>query len=455
MRIFATTKALSLATVTAVALLAFTLVSCSDNTVGAGNYDAQLELTGVVWQSPDSTGSPDELNPGDLVALQGQNMNSVARVFFNGVEASFNPALASEQSLVVSVPGDLPFGELDPEGEEFNTIRVANNGSEATLDFPVLPPAPVLREMSNEHAFPGDEVTLYGQYLYLIESITFPDDVTISGEDADAAADGSSVTFTLPEGVNTAVNGNVSITTAAGSDDSDPAFLFHGYRGVILDMLNGGGPIADPVHGGPQIEQWQYWAAIHPYSGDVYASSAEGLAQGAEGDFVIVKQAGGGAIGTGDNAWYNNHRSIQLNGGLQWVPPESMSESPGNFAVKFEMAINGEWTTGAFQILLTETNYAALIQPWYNEQGQNAAVSYNGWRTYTVPFSAFRADGGSGGAATNLASLFGSDGIADAAGNPPGFRFLNAAPAQVAGELPAGVEFGIDKIRIVRIAGGE
>lgn len=458
MRLLDTTKALNLATVTLVALLAFTLASCDDSTVGAGNYDEDLELTGVRWQSPDSSGSPEELNPGDLVALQGTNMDAVAKVFFNGIEASFNPALASESYLVVSVPGDLPFGELDPDSEDFNTIRVTNNSSEAQMEFPVLPPPPELEEMSNEHASPGDEVTLYGQYLYLTESVTFPNDVTISGDDIEAAADGSSVTFTLPQSVSTETNGNISITTAAGSDDSDPTFLFHEFRGVILDMLNGGGPVADPVHEEGQIEQWGWWAAMHPYSGgDVYPTNAQDHLEGAEGDFIIVKQAGGDPVGEGDGAWWGNYRSVNLTGDTEWIAPENLNESPGNFAVKFEMSIEGEWNSGAFQVLLPEANYAGLVQPWYNEEGPNTAVSYDGWRTFTVPLDEFRADGGSGGTATSLEGMLGSDGVADAGpdGNTPSIRFINSAPAEVSGAVNAGVSFAIDKLRIVRIGEAE
>lgn len=462
MKVIDTTKTLPLVAVAVAAVLALSLASCTDNPVGGeGGFDDPLELTGVRWQSPDSSGSPEQLNPGDLIALEGNNMDAVASVFFNGIEADFNPALASNEYLVVSVPGDLPFGELDPDSEEFNTVRVENRSSEAQLDFPVLPPGPELQEMSNEHAFPGDEVTLYGQFLYLTESVTMPNDVTISADDMEAEPDGSAVTFTVPPSVSTEINGNISITTAAGSDDSAPAFLFHGYRGVILDMLNGGGPAAEPEHGGPQIEQWGWWAAMHPYSGgDVYPTNAQDHLEGAEGDFVIVKQGGGDPVGEGDGAWWGSYRSINLTGDTEWVAPENLDEPAGNFAVKFEMSVEGDWNTGAFQILLNETNYAALVQPWYNEQGSNNAVSYDGWRTYTLPLDEFRSNGGSGGTTNSLEALLGSDGVADIGPpardeNPPAFRFINGDPAEVTGELPGGVSFAVDKVRITRIGGGE
>lgn len=447
------TKRVDLASAVLIAALAFSLVSCQDNTVGGnGDYDEPLELTGVRYQNPDSTESPEELNPGDLVALEGQNMNSVARVYFNGIEVDFNPALASNDHLVVSVPGDLPFGEIDPESEEFGTVRVENTSSEASLDVPILPPAPDLQEMSNEHAFAGDEVTLYGQYLYLIESVTFPGGVTVGTEDVESEPDGSSVTLTIPDGVDTSMNGTISITTVAGSDDSDPSFLFHGYRGVLLDMHNGGGPIAEARHAPPQVEEWDWWSAIHPYSGDVYQESGQDHVEGAEGDFIMVEQAGRDEIGGGNGAWWGSYRSVNLTNS-EWVAPENLGESSGNFALKFEMSILGEWNAGTFRILLPEANYAAEIEPWLNEDGSTSPVSYSGWRTFTVPLNEFGADGGSGGTTNSLETLLGSDGVADYGpeGNAPGFRFINDTERA----LPAGVSFAIDKIRVVRIAESE
>lgn len=440
MRLLDTTKALSLGTVTLVAVLAFSLASCSDSSVGTQGFDEQLEITGVQWQSPDSSGTPEELNPGDLVALQGNNMNSVAQVFFNGIEVEFNPALASERYLIVSVPNDLPFGGLDPESEEFNTIRVANQSSEAQMDFPVLPPPPELQEMSNEHASPGDEVTLYGQFLYLTESITFPNDVTIGPENLDAADDGSSVTFTLPQSVSIEANSNVSITTAAGSDTSAPAFLFHDKRGMLLNW--------------DDHASWQFWNAT------VATSSDSEFGSGAEGSFGILQA--GSEIPVGDNAWYSSNRTVNLNN-QQWVAPENLGEPPENFAVKFELNIAEEWSTGNIIIHLHETTenyqsgYGYRIQPWRQSDGSVSAVNWQGWRTFTVPLSQFRDGYGSpdGSTAPDLVALLGEDGKAGSGGpdnNPSSFRLNNIGGNS---PIPASQAFAVDNIRVVRISEAE
>lgn len=463
---FFDTKALGLAVSLLVATIAFALVSCDNFSGGSGNpignLDEPLEITGVQYQSADSVDAngnpiqPDTIGPGDRIAIQGNNMNSVANVYFLGYEADYNPALASENYLIATIPGDLPFGELTPAAlDTLDAIRVTNDAGEATYnEAPVLPGPPSLQSMSNEHAMPGDEVTLYGQALYLIESITFPGGVTLSGDDVNAAVDGSSVTFTLPQSVSTEVNGNVSIATSAGSDDSGPTFLFHDYRNVLVDRLSGS-PVAPTVHntsqfGGPG---WVYWAAMTPSDG-TYSNSAPDFTTGAEGDFLILQKGDGRSeVGENDNAWWTTYRSINfpITGTFsgytaQWVPESSTSEPASNFAVKFEMSlVGGEWETGTLKMLMPETSYAARFEPWRNEQGSNTPISFSGWRTFTVPLSAFASNSGSGSAATTVGAVLGSDGVPN---SRPSFRFINDTP----GALPAGVAFAFDHIRVVRIA---
>jgi len=431
------------ATALLVMAISVALVSCQDSTISGGDFDEPLALTGVRYQSPDSTEAPQEINPGDMIALEGQNMNSVAHVYFNGFEAGFNPALASESHLVVTVPSNLPFGEMDPESETFNTIQVNNSSSEATMEFPVLPPAPEITGMSNEHAQPGTEVTLTGRFLYLIESITFPDGTTVNGDDTEAAADGSEVTFTVPgsvsiEEVTAAADGAISVTTVAGTGSSAPAAVFHDYRGMILDIES--------------VQQWSWWSAMHPYDGSYdYQTPASNFRDGAEGEFIIVQPTQ--QLAEGDNAWWTSYRSINLTGDAEWVAPENLNEPAGNFALQFEMGIEGEWSAGTFQILLPETNHAFLYEPWRGgENSSNTTVSYDGWRTVTIPLSEFRTDAGSGNVASNLTALLGEDGVANtsANGDLPGFRFVNNINPP--GPVPADLIFAFDRIRVVRIA---
>lgn len=460
MRFFDATKIQYSLTVLLTLGLILTVSACSDNAV-VGNFDEPLEITSVQFQSPDSAEvepTLDEVSPGDRIVLIGENMNSVANVFFAGFEAEFNSALASQDELVVSIPGDLPFGEITAdslgEGNPIPFFRVTNEASEATFnETKITPPAPSLEGMDNEHASPGDVVTLRGQFLYLLNSITLPGGVTLGPGDVETADDGSWVEFTLPQSVSTEQNGSISITTNSGTDTAAPEFQFHGLRGEVLLDLQSGTPIGPVRHDG-QIARWSWWAAAHPFSPGYFPDSsgaALGHADGAEGDIIVLQQEDRQAIDSGNNQWWPSFRSAQL-GTNQWVDPDSLDLSPGNFAVKFEMSLVGEWNTGTLQILLTETNYAARYEPWQNEDGSTTPVSFDGWRTVTIPLSEFASNAGDGQAATSLQQLFGSDGVADpGTDNPPGFRLINDTD----GAMPAGLSFGIDHIRVEQIGYSE
>lgn len=407
-------------------VIALTQVACDDSsTISSGSFDEPLTLTGVRYQSPDSADAPEEVHPGDLLALEGQNMNAVARVYFNGVEASFNPALTSEDYLIATVPPDLPFGTLDPEEETFNTIRVENESSQSEIDFSVLPPAPQLGEMSNEYADPGEEVTIRGQYLYLIDAITLSDGTTISGDDVEAEADGSAVTFSIPPGTSLE-EGPVSITTVGGSGNSAPAFSFHDRRGMICNF--------------DDAQNWEWWNATFTSDASNYP--------GAEGNFAVMTSGASGIAG-GDVAWYNDVRSVNLTQGMQWVDPDNLDEPPENFAVKFELAIDGTWNRGT--LLLRAENedgwtHSARYEPWRTEDGVEP-VDYEGWRTVTVPLSEFRTWGndqdGGGNQPSSLSEL-----LPNGTAPYPGIMLINDTDI----DMPANVSFAVDNIRVVRTA---
>lgn len=442
MKLIDTMKAIHVVAAVLAAGLVLALGACTDNPVGGDrSFDDPLELTGVRWQDPDSSGAPEELSPGDLIALEGQNMDAVASVYFNGIEASFNPALASETHLVVSVPSDLPFGELDPDSEDFNTIRVENNSSSAQLDFPVLPPEPDLQEMSNEYADPGEEVTVRGNYLYLVESVTLPDGTTISGDQVEATTDGTEAVFTIPASA-TPEEGAIEYTTSSGTGVSPPSFVFRDNRGMLFNM--------------DDHADWQFWNAMQSTSSENQDLISE-FRPGAEGEFVIMR--GDGPIqGGGNNEWWTANRTINLNS-QQWVAPENLDESPENFAVKFELNIRQEWAAGSILIYLIETaspdtyetGYAYRVKPWEQQDGSVSAVSWDGWRTITVPLSDFQDAYGTGSTTTSLTELLGDDGAVGPGGpddNPTSFRLVNFSDATI----PAGQAFAVDNIRVVRIA---
>lgn len=452
MRLFSYEKALAASLI--VASAAFVLVSCDGISSGtgdaAGSYDEPLEITGVQYQDADSVDAsgnplrPDTLAPGDRIALEGQNMNSVAQVSFLGFEASHNGALASEDNLIVSIPGDLPFGELDVAAlDSLDAIHVENQSSEAAYnDVPVLPGDPELNGISNEYADPGEEVTITGNALYLVESVTFPDGTTVSGEEVEATTDGEEAVFTVPSGV-TKEEGPVVYTTSGGTGESSPSFLFHDTRGMLLNM--------------DDYTSWGGWSAMA--SGDAGSELRADFDPGAEGGYLIMK--GDGEIPGSNTEWWTGNRTIQLND-QQWAAPENLDEGPENFVVKFELNVRQEWEAGSVQLYLLNTaspenygtGYAYRLQPWLQSDGSVSTVSWEGWRTISIPLSDFTDAAGSKDGATpsNLGELLEEDGTVGSGGpdgNPTAFRLVNYSERV----MPADQAFAIDNLRVVPVAG--
>lgn len=453
MQFFDTNRALGVVTSLLVAAVALVLVSCDGISSGSGNptadLDEPLSISGVQYQHADSVDAngdplrPDTLNPGARVAIQGNNMNSVANVYFLGYEVDFNPALASENYLIVTVPGDLPFGELsteEVEGDSIPEVQVTNSASEARYDdAPVRPPAPVLEGMSNEYADPGEQVTLSGSFLYLVQSVTLPDGTTVPGEEVEATTDGTEAVFTIPEGASPQ-EGAITYTTASGTGESPPTFVYRDSRGMLLNW--------------DDHTSWQGWNAM------VTASDTSSFGSGAEGSFAVL-QGSGEIPGGGDNAWYSANRSINMNN-QQWVAPENLGEAAANFALKFELNIQQEWAAGSILIHLIETSdgyssgYGYRVKPWEQSDGSVSPVSWDGWRTITAPLSQFRDSYGAndGSTPSSLTDLFGGDGVVGNGGpdnNPPAFRLVNYSSSVI----PAGQAFAVDNVRVVRIAGGD
>lgn len=164
------------------------------------------------------------------------------------------------------------------------------------------------------------------------------------------------------------------------------------------------------------------------------------------------------AAGVGQSGWWNANRVINLNN-QQWIAPENLDEPPGNFALKFELNIRQEWAAGSLLVYLIETadpnsystGYAYRLKPWEQEDGSVSPVSWDGWRTITIPMSQFMSSYGTGATASSLVTLLGEDGAVGEGGpdnNATSFRLVNYSDNAVAAEQA----FALDNIRVVRIA---
>src|SRR6218665_3871434 len=74
--------------------------SCNED-----DMDGAPTITNVRLQDPEKADSSvTGALPGTLIVVQGQNLGSVLKVYFNDFEASFNSALGSNSNIIVNIP---------------------------------------------------------------------------------------------------------------------------------------------------------------------------------------------------------------------------------------------------------------------------------------------------------------------------------------------------------------
>lgn len=398
------------------AILAVMLYSCTDNGIESQvDGNGVPNISGVRYVNPDSSRNIDKVGPGDVVALVGTNIDATVHVYFNGVEAPFNPALLTDTTLIVTIPGDLPFGSMDPNGEEMNTIRVANDNGESVLDFPVLPPAPSVAKISNEYAYPGEQITIEGQYLYLVTSVAFPGGVEAT--EFNSVPDGSSMTVTVPSGATE--SGGIEITTAAGSTSSSPAATFREAAGMVCNF--------------DDVNNYAGWSVAVENDPTVFPQGWGNYAH------MAAEEVAGG-----DWSWWNGGRSINVNE-VQWIDPANLVDPVASYALKFEVNVNVAMEYGTILIRNDDAwAFIARFEPW-TDSGN--AYQPEGWKTVTIPLTEFRAKSSDGvdGAGSSVPSL--TQLLGDNASRPLGFMYVNDDE-----DVTQTVDLAIDNIRVVKIA---
>ncbi|MCU7552118.1 glycan-binding surface protein [Chitinophagaceae bacterium LB-8] len=147
---------------------------------------------------------------GQWVVISGQNLQNAVQIKFNGVTASFNGTLFSQNSAVVQIP-TIMFSSIDTT--KLYTIEYTTTGGSTTFAFKLGPGAPIITAISDVFANPGDSVFLYGTDLVLVESLSYAGTSITSFK---SNFDGTSLGFLMPAQQPT---DHVLLTTKGGSVD--------------------------------------------------------------------------------------------------------------------------------------------------------------------------------------------------------------------------------------------
>ena len=331
----------------------------------------------------------------ETVCIVGENLRSINQLWFNDQQAILNTSFMTDNTLVVTVPRELPVVQTD------KIYMITAVKDTVTYDFKVMLPAPQLKSMSCEFQKPGEEVTIYGNY--------FKEPMTLMFEDGNGASvtefknvTMTEATFTIPAD---AKPGKVKLETESGLARSP--FSYYDFCGGLITDFDG--PNNSSSTHGVVPQGWNFKGTY----------SSEG---GIMGNYVELKSANPMSA---DGAW-NEDFKIDFWCGRWDGNPMGITEGAGvplcniidfsnwqNMALKFELYIpsSNPWMAGAMQLIFCSAERAAN-DSWQNNTFVHASASdpagldlcrglYRPWEatgsfdtgdkwiTVTVPFSEF------------------------------------------------------------------
>ncbi|MDE7127400.1 MAG: hypothetical protein K2O58_05860 [Bacteroidales bacterium] len=325
------------------------------------------------------------------ICLVGNNLRSIHQLYFNDQPAVLNTSFMTDNTLIVSVPKNIPDLVSD------KIYMITSRKDTVTADFHVMVPGPTVTSMSCEYAKAGTKAVLYGDYF--VDDPNVPLEMTVAGVPVDRESmkiTKTAVTFTVPE----APEGSLAVTTIYGKTES--VFRYKDSRGIITDFDG----TTDVIPQGWNIK--------------VEYSSENGI----DGDYAML-----GPDTLSEDGGWNEAYKLPFWCGNWNGDPMSITEGPGvpicnfidftdfkNMAFKFELCIpsSNPWSAGAMQIIFTSAEQCAndswqnntyiqvdngLSRALYRPWASTGSFDTDGeWITVTIPFTDFKynADGTEG-----------------------------------------------------------
>ncbi|MBA4054835.1 MAG: hypothetical protein C0490_09000 [Marivirga sp.] len=332
-------------------LLAFAvtiLVSCTEDEVG------QPIITNVRVTEKDSTITGGEFNL--TLAIQGTDLGSVQKVFFNDVEAYLNPVYVTNSNIIVTVP-DSP-----PTTVSNKITVVTSSGQTASFDFSVVLPEPIVFGVYNEFALPGTENKVLGNYFYVISKVLVGEtEVEITKVTA------NEITFIMPADAVV----DESITIEGGGGTVTPTLKLHPTEGNMVNF-------DIPATGWGSDVCWGDAERIDPEDSDLEVIS---------GRYTRIKQTNLPKTG------YQGDWVIST----CWFDFGLASASHATKMFKFEVNVSEAWKAGFYEINISTEDgslHQYIFKPWDNELFKTSGFTTKGWKTIYIPLSNFKTTGG-------------------------------------------------------------
>ncbi|RYE27321.1 MAG: hypothetical protein EOP45_01650 [Sphingobacteriaceae bacterium] len=163
---------------------------------------------------------------GTQYGIIGTNLLTTTSVSINGVSIYFNPALLTDNSIIVTIPSSTSTATQVPFGpDQSKTLTIVTAHGTVNYTFPILQPAPVITSFTPVSANAGDIVTITGSIFNLVSAVRF--DTTPAVIVGTPTA--TSIQVRVPAGV---ASSYIYVTTPGGTTKSPTSY---GFKYTVYD----------------------------------------------------------------------------------------------------------------------------------------------------------------------------------------------------------------------------
>ena len=324
------------------------LQSCNDD-----DFDGAPVITNVRLLDPAKADSSlTAAEPGSLIVIQGQNLASVSKVYFNDFEATFNSALGSNSNIVITIPANAPTKAV--EAGVTNKIRVMTKGGEAVYDFSLISPSPIISGLYSEFVKANGNLIINGDYFYNIKSVKV-------GE-TNLPIVSSNVKQIIAKMPATAGVGIVTVEGEFGTIKT--SYKLNDTAGHMVNF---------------DVPATTWGAEVCWGAAPIVAATDP---QAISGKFSRIKQTKLPKTGYADN-WVFSTCSFDF---------KLAAGAAADRQFKFEHNIAEPWKAGKYDITITAggTEYNYSFQPWNTTEFASTGYQTSGWRTAVIELTEFK-----------------------------------------------------------------
>ncbi|WP_308756435.1 glycan-binding surface protein [uncultured Bacteroides sp.] len=342
---------------------------------------------------------------GEVLRLVGTHLETVTKVYCNGVEVTGFEA--ETESILLTLPSGLPVGSAVKDESVKNTIRVVSDFGEATLSLEFRGLAPVVDRISHTLAKKGERIRIYGRNFANVTKVVFPGDVGVTvkgtGDTPEAGTfiineAGTAIDVIVPEGGDETA-GAIYVEAEIGNGGYSYAYV-NCEDNIFISTFTKNSDAYDSGGTG-DISTTN---ALFPsnVSGFWCAKPDKIRAFGDFGNSVVSHGLSYAATPNADDELDNRK---ELN--FRFYVSKMLEKAPGAITSCDELAIqfdcyleneqNNQWLAGAIRWNLGLGNEITFI-PWhpkYEDTYKEVDMSFaEGWKTLTFPLKDFINVGG-------------------------------------------------------------